>query len=117
MVCKELYDARNELITIIPPILGPLLTGFVTVFFSCLMTTSIDHYFWQKPFPFWPELEVFIFNAVQGQSVAWGVLPWAWYFKKALPKMLLTSCPLIPFGLKDTWRVAAPAGLFVFAYS
>ena len=64
-----------------------------------MLTTTIDSFFWQKPFPYWPELEVFIFNAIKGQSKLWGVLPFYWYFKIAVPKMVLGSVLFLPSGV------------------
>ena len=95
----ELYNLRTEIINLIPIFIGPFIIGFFTVFFSALLTSVVDSYFWQKKFPFWPELEVFIFNAIEGKSVLWGTLPWKWYFSTALPKMLMTGVILMPFGV------------------
>ena len=50
----------------------------------------------------------------------WGVMPFSWYFTRALPKMLLTSSALIPLGLnaeKRSWLLFLPVFLFVLAYS
>ena len=40
-----------------------------------------------------------MFNTVQNKSVEWGVLPWHWYFSRAIPKSLHVCLPLAVFGL------------------
>ena len=63
------------------------------------------------------------YNAIEGQSVNWGVMPFSWYFTRALPKMLLTSSFLIPLGLnstkdkKSSWLLFGPIIAFILAYS
>lgn len=64
-------------------------------------TVAVDSYFYQQ-FPLWPELTAFVFNVIEGESSAWGVSPWWYYFASAVPRLLLN-----PF----TYLVCIPAAL------
>jgi alpha-1,6-mannosyltransferase len=66
---------------IIPAGLGGLVIGL-------LCTVPLDSFMWQS-FPLWPEWVAFYYNTIQGQSSAWGVSPWHYYFVNALPRLLL----------------------------
>ena len=66
---------------IIPAGLGGLITGL-------LLTIPIDSFFWQS-FPLWPEWIAFYYNTIQGHSADWGVSPWHFYFRDALPRLLI----------------------------
>jgi alpha-1,6-mannosyltransferase len=73
--------------------------GLVTGLVSLLVTVPLDSLLWQTWV--WPEGQVFYFNALQGKSEEWGVLPWYWYWTSALPKVLLGTAVAIPLaGLK-----------------
>ncbi|KAJ2906049.1 glycosyltransferase family 22 protein [Zalerion maritima] len=61
---------------------------------ALVISVPIDSYFWQRFL--WPELAGFWYNAIQGKSSDWGTSPPSWYFVNALPKMLMSSLPLIP---------------------
>ncbi|KAL4792542.1 Alg9-like mannosyltransferase family-domain-containing protein [Aspergillus venezuelensis] len=80
---------------IIPAGISGLLLGLA-------ITLPVDSFFWQR-FPLWPELAALKFNVVDGQSSAWGVSPWHYYFSNALPRLLLN--PL-------TYLVGIPVALF-----
>lgn len=120
IIFKELYDIRIKCVELVPVLFPPIFVTIFTFAVAIIFTTVVDSYMWQKGFPYWPELEVFVYNAIEGQSVNWGVMPFSWYFTRALPKMLLTSSALIPLGLnaeKRSWLLFLPVFLFVLAYS
>ena len=83
------------------------------------LTVPFDSFFWGELI--WPEGSVFYFNAIQGGSSAWGVSPFLWYFKSALPRSCLTGLIFLPAGfLKNpqwAFRIAMPSLLFVLLYS
>jgi hypothetical protein len=70
---------------------------FVTVRDGSVVVDSLDSLLWQKWV--WPEGQVFVFNAIQGKSSEWGVLPWHWYWTSALPKALLGTAVTIPLAV------------------
>ncbi|KAL4941563.1 hypothetical protein BDV06DRAFT_223016 [Aspergillus oleicola] len=80
---------------IIPAGISGLLLGLA-------ITLPVDSFFWQQ-FPLWPEFAAFKFNVVAGQSSAWGISPWHYYFSNALPRLLLN--PL-------TYLICIPLALF-----
>jgi hypothetical protein len=112
--------------------------GFVGGVTGLAATLSVDSYFWLSfsSIPIfttplltpatgliWPELSAFLFNAVQGQSSAWGASPWHYYFTSALPKLLLNpiwllTIPLALFTARLNTAVhLVPALLFTASYS
>jgi len=86
---------------------------------SLIVTVPFDSYFWGEFV--WPEGKVFYFNAVEGKSSQWGVSPFWWYFKSALPRACLTSLVFIPLGFLnrrlESSRLLFPALFFVLLYS
>ena len=97
-----------------------IVSGAVSTMLSLALTVPFDTYFWQ--YFIWPEGKVFHFNAVKGESSAWGVSPFLWYFKSALPRACLTSLILIPIGFLSnfkamSWRLIVPSISFVLLYS
>ncbi|GAM82140.1 hypothetical protein ANO11243_001190 [Dothideomycetidae sp. 11243] len=83
---------------------------------------------WKTTFsyPIWPELQGFLFNAIDGKSSDWGTSPWHWYFSSALPKLLLNPltyalCVPISIAVPALRRTALanliPTLSFVAAYS
>ena len=82
-------------------------------------SVPFDSWFWGEWI--WPEGQVFVFNAIEGKSSAWGVMPFLWYFKSALPRACLTSLLFIPFGFLQRpghcIRLLLPSLIFIFAYS
>lgn len=93
-----------------------VLYGSICIALSLLPGLFIDTYFWSPPDSLGktyfddridikkidlglftiivPELQVFIFNVLLGQSKNWGVMPFAWFFYSALPKLLLIAYPV-----------------------
>lgn len=74
--------------------------GLIGLSAGLLTTVLIDTSFWDRLI--WPELDAFLFNVVSGQSTAWGIDPWYFYFLNALPRLLLN--PL-------TYLLAIPVAL------
>ena len=72
--------------------------GVVTGMVSLMVTIPLDSVLWNKVFV-WPEGQVLFFNTVENKSVEYGVLPWYWYFGKAIPKGMMGTILLLPFSL------------------
>lgn len=110
---------------IIPQIsLHRLIPPFAVSFLlSLTISVAVDSYFWQKWL--WPELWGFVYNVVQGSASDWGTSPWHYYFRSAIPKLLLN--PITPafiyMGLQSSaysrlvQRLLIPNLLFVAIYS
>ncbi len=97
-------------------ILNALLAAVIFIGISIL----IDSYFWG--YFLWPEGQVLWFNVVLNKSSEWGTSPFLWYFYSAIPRAMLFSFVLIPFGFlfkaKDIFiRLFLPVVGFVFIYS
>lgn len=93
-------------------------TVSVAVLVALALSVPIDSYFWQTfpPMPSWPELQGFLFNVVNGQASEWGTSPWHYYFKSALPRLLLNPLTyffLIPLALRRP-ATKGPASLLVW---
>ncbi|KAL0234270.1 hypothetical protein PCE1_001307 [Barthelona sp. PCE] len=78
-----------------------------------------DSLFWNRWC--WPEFEVWFFNVVQNKSSLWGVLPWSWYFLRAIPKVCITFLPFLLLlrlsFIKRHMNIWLPTLFFVFIYS
>jgi alpha-1,6-mannosyltransferase len=113
MLLVSLFKGRVSILSVIK---NGLLATIVSVFLS----VAIDSYFWN--FLVWPEGQVFYFNTALNKSHEWGTLPFGWYFYSAIPRAMLISAFLIPFGLsneksKTLTYLVLPALGFVFVYS
>lgn len=51
------------------------------------------------------------YNAIEGNAAKWGVEPWDYYLRNSLPKLLMTSVLLVPFG--TAWMWAGKVGVTV----
>ncbi|KAI9760088.1 MAG: hypothetical protein M4579_001921 [Chaenotheca gracillima] len=98
--------------------------GLTGTLMGLLVTVSVDSFFWQRLL--WPELAGFYYNAIEGNSVAWGTSPWHFYFTNALPRLLLNPlswqlCIPLAIGLKATRQrsvdIIIPLIAFVAIYS
>ncbi|WVQ70934.1 hypothetical protein IAR50_000459 [Cryptococcus sp. DSM 104548] len=81
--------------------------GFIGGFGSLAVTSPIDYTLWlpalsHPSFPFnspaqlfWPELSSLIYNAFQGHSEEWGVMPFHYYFTNSIPKLLVGNFALV----------------------
>lgn len=101
-------------------ILKLLLNGILALGIFIGVSVLIDSYFWG--YYLWPEGQVLWFNTVLNKSHEWGTMPFLWYFYSAIPRAMLLSTFLIPFGLiKDRSKtftyLLLPAIGFVFIYS
>ncbi|KAJ2441663.1 hypothetical protein IWW46_003402 [Coemansia sp. RSA 2440] len=73
-------------------------TFFATVTSSAVVAMVIDAYYWQQKW-MWAELNVFVFNVVQGRSSEWGVSPPRFYFTHFIPRLLLGAFPFACIGM------------------
>ncbi|OWZ30790.1 alpha-1,6-mannosyltransferase [Cryptococcus neoformans AD2-60a] len=74
---------------------------------SLSISSAVDYHLWlptlsHPSFPFkshfqlfWPELSGLIYNAVEGHSAEWGVMPWHYYLSSSLPKLLAGNALLV----------------------
>uniref|UniRef100_A0A1I7RST6 Mannosyltransferase n=1 Tax=Bursaphelenchus xylophilus TaxID=6326 RepID=A0A1I7RST6_BURXY len=99
-------------------VLATIKTGVVAGLVGLAVTIPIDSLFWQQWI--WPEGKVILFNVVENKSHLYGTTPFLWYFYSVLPRALLGSLFLIPFGLlmdRRLWRWAFVALSFIGLYS
>jgi len=100
-------------------------SGLLGLLIGLAISLPIDSYFWQH-IPTWPELSGFLYNAINGKAVDWGISPFRFYFSSALPRLLFN--PLIyyiciPLAItirplrKPTRDILLPNIFFIFLYS
>lgn len=77
-------------------ILRAIRIGVMTGIVSLILTVPLDSLLWSRLV--WPEGQVLFFNAVENKSSEYGVSPWYWYFLLAIPKGMLFTVLLLPFG-------------------
>ena len=102
-----------------------MINGIVGLVVALLCSVPFDSYFWD--YWLWPEGVVFKFNALEGRSAEWGVMPFFWYFQSALPRACLTSLVFIPFAFLENEKtsknqnmarkILLPAVAFILLYS
>lgn len=97
--------------------LGKVLkVGIPSGLMAILISFSIDSIFWARPT--WPEFEGFYFNVWLNKSHEWGTQPYFWYIYSCIPRILLTSAPLILLAdHKITRDYLIPTLAFIFTYS
>lgn len=113
MVLISLIDKKISL-------LRTIIVGFLSLISFIGLSVIVDSYFWQ--YWLWPEGQVLWFNTVLNKSHEYGILPFLWYFYSALPRALLLSLLIIPFGLiyeriKSFRYFLIPSLGFIFIYS
>ncbi|WVN85423.1 uncharacterized protein L203_100569 [Cryptococcus depauperatus CBS 7841] len=84
---------------------------------SLVVSSPVDYTLWlptlsHYSFPFnspiqilWPELSSLIYNAVEGHSAEWGIMPIHYYLTNSLPKLLVGNFFLVAFAVGG-WALA-----------
>jgi len=78
-------------------VFGSIITAISAAVTAFIISIPLDSLLWQRWI--WPEGHVLLFNTVENKSSEWGIMPWHWYFSRALPRMLLATAILVPLSL------------------
>lgn len=113
MLLISLYNRQISILKLIA-------NGILALGLFIGISVLVDSYFWG--YTLWPEGQVLWFNTILNKSHEWGTSPFLWYFYSAIPRAMLFSLFLIPFGFinqkSKTFRyLLLPSIGFVFIYS
>lgn len=82
---------------------GAIVTGISGGLSALLSTVPLDSILWVQKGRrsllqslVWPEGVVLFFNTIQNKSSEWGIMPWHWYFTRALPRSMVATLFLVP---------------------
>lgn len=83
---------------------------------ALIITLSIDSFFWGRLV--WPEFESIYFNIWLNKSHEWGTQPYFWYMYSCIPRLLLSSLPLLFMAEKRLRReFLYPTIAYILTYS
>eukprot|EP00754_Rhynchopus_humris_P046154 Rhum_TRINITY_DN565_c0_g1::Rhum_TRINITY_DN565_c0_g1_i1::g.1829::m.1829/K03847/ALG12; alpha-1,6-mannosyltransferase len=108
----------SHMVTSRVPFWHTCFVGIATGLSSIALSVVVDSMFWERLV--YPEGEGMYFNIVLNKSHEWGVSPFDWYFRTALPKALMFFYLLVPLSMVYVKRLrlyTVPALMFVFIYS
>lgn len=98
------------------PLSRVLSIGIPAGLVSIMITFLIDSLFWARPV--WPEFEGLYFNVWLNKSHEWGIQPYLWYVYSCIPRIMLSSVPLLLLAdHKFTRDYLIPCLAFIFTYS
>ncbi|KAJ3022843.1 dolichyl-P-Man:Man(7)GlcNAc(2)-PP-dolichol alpha-1,6-mannosyltransferase [Thoreauomyces humboldtii] len=122
--CDVTLLAMPMLLSVFPKtrtgLIDMLRHSLLVSFASIALTLVVDSYFWQRSL-WWPELQVFLFNAVENGSVAYGTSPFHAYLTKLVPRICLFGIPLgiaaVATDVRGCARYFLPVVFFVGGFS
>lgn len=97
--------------------LGKLLViGIPSGLIALIATFVVDSMLWARPI--WPEFEGLYFNVWLNKSHEWGVQPFLWYIYSCVPRILMSSAPIMMLSEHRVTRdFMIPTLGFIFLYS